>query len=551
MSLNQVGALSLKKNLMPTVDSWCGTVNFFRLYGAQTKFLIPGDIWREDVECFIRLQPMLTPSLTPMKAKVRHFVVPLRLVEPELAELIITGSRDGVLAEDTIPQFPSIFENVILDEDLEFTVHKDSILHVVFGVPAKKYDDSIIDSASAPRLYWLKAYLRIWWDYYRDENVPVVLKTISNGDYIEEYDDFDTLFEWVSQNCHNLRCLPVCLPKDYFGGVLPWQLKGQQPVLNIGNDFTTLHWKGITEENLPNSQTVAGFYAGADNTFRNAHEGLSTINANGGLGSNINASVQTFLDNIDVELQNLTINADDLRDMLAQTRILERLARTGSRYTEYLRANFGTSPADGTLQRAVYLGGFKQDILTTEVLQTGVGDTPVGTMRGHGISNAKNRMRPYVCKEFSLFFTTFEVEPQIQYTQGVSRELTYKSRFEFFNPSFQHLSEQEVRNGEVYFASDGENDETFGFRGIYDEFRTGKRRYFGEMLNSMAQWNQAITFSERPEFNGAFIDGTSYSSDFLRPFGLLSEDDGNPVIVDLYCRNTPLRPIIKEAIPMI
>lgn len=552
MSISSVTQLSLKKNLLPTVDSWCGSVNFFRLYGAQLKFLIPGDVWRETTECFIRFMPMLSPSLTPYKAKVRHFVVPLRLVEPDLTELIITGSKDGVVSENEIPQFPDICS--LLDSDVSYYVHKDSILHVIFGLPIGYEFDNSESISSLPRLYWLKAYCRIWWDYYRDENVKdFVLSPISSDDDDYKYtvgDDFEDFFDYVAHYAHNLRCLPICLPKDYIFGSLPWQLKGTQPTLNFGTDVS-LHWAN-TLQYIPQNNNLIGFSPAAGQSGQGAQNGLARYGATMTSGfDNLNNNIQTFLDNIDGTLDSATLNADKLRDLLAQTRILERLARTGSRYTEYLRGNFGVSPADGTLQRAVYLGGYKQDILTTEVLQTGTGDTPVGTMRGHGISNARNTMAPYFVKEFSLFFTTFEIEPQIQYTQGISRELTYKSRWEFFNPSFQHLSEQEVRNGEVYISNDGKNDETFGFRGMYDELRSGKRRYFGSMLTDLAYWNSAIQFRQRPNLNGYWLNGTNYSADFLRPFGLRGEGDGNPVIVDLYCRNTPLRPIVKEGIPLI
>ena len=123
------------------------------------------------------------------------------------------------------------------------------------------------------------------------------------------------------------------------------------------------------------------------------------------------------------------------RDMMAQTRIYERLARCGSRYTEYLRANFGVAPADGTLQRAQYLGGFKTKIVTTEVIQTaGAGDTPVGTLRGHGITHGTSTLKPFMAREIGVMIGILDVKPEIIYAQGVDRELTCRSRFDFLNP---------------------------------------------------------------------------------------------------------------------
>lgn len=560
------------RTLLPTRDRWCGTVDFFRLYGAQTKWLIPGDIWKEQVTNFIRLNPMLTPSLTPMTAKTRWFYVPLRLVEPELTELIITGSNNGKLSEETLPTFPSLASAWEADYNGNVYVQNDSIAHVIFQLPISStfldFDDYDWSAKTLPRLYWLKAYCRIWWDYYRDENLDLTLTTQlptaaaeTPTTYQVDGSDFDGFVDFVSKWSWCLRCLPTSLPKDYFTSALPWQLKGVSPSIAFSVE-PSLTWKRTDPSNpvqIPTSIHSAGFH---DSYYisdeRPAYHGLITDNASQGeidaqTSLWLDGAVQDFLDNISMRGATTSFNVSDLRDIFAQTRVFERLARTGSRYIEYLRANFGVAPSDGTLQRAQYLGGFSQDILTTEVLQTGVGDTPVGTMRGHGISSGTNSMKPFYNKEFGMLFTTFEVRPRIQYTQGIDRQLTYSSRYEFFNPSFQNLSEQEVRNGELYFDasnSDSLNDETFGFQGMYNELRSGKERMFGQMIQTQAQWNQAIHFDSRPSLNGAFINGTNYADSFLRPFGLADEDEySKPVIIDMYNLNTPFRPMIRNPTP--
>lgn len=548
-----------ERSLLPSRDRWCGTVDFFRLYGAQTRFLIPGDVWKEDVNVFIRCNPMLTPSLTPMRAKTRHFFVPLRMVEPDLAELVITGSNDGKLSDEVLPEFDSIVHNCLFEDEgmnLEY-VAQDSIAHVIFEIPFGFMSVDRKNDKALPRLYWLKAYCRLWWDWYRDENLAFTIKSTRPSDpsYNVDSGDFEDFFVYVSKYFTRIRCLPICLPKDYFTSSLPWQLKGIAPTIS----FTVsdgLRWNGLIGDNLAlqNAATV-GFY---DSNQGSAQEIMLTAPSRSETTiKNIDNSVQKFLSNVSFSAES-AFNASDMRDMFALTRVFERLARTGSRYVEYLRANFGIAPDDGTLQRAQYLGGFSQDVLTTEVLQNGPGDTPVGTMRGHGISNSSSHMTPYVCKEFGMLFTTFEIEPRIQYARGIKRELTYASRYDFFNPSFQRLSEQEVRKGEISFnidekLSSSSNDDTFGFQGIYNELRSGKERFFGSMLNDQAQWNQAIHVTPlmvASGINGALIDGTNYAKDFLRPFGLSGESEtAKPIIVDLYCVNTPYRPMIKESSP--
>lgn len=557
------------RTMLPSRDRWCGTVDFFRLYGAQTKFLIPGDIWKESVHAFIRLNPMLTPSLTPMSAKIRWFYVPLRLVEPDLTELIITGSKDGKLSEESLPEFPSLLSEWDYNGLDEIHVYRDSIAHVIFQVQNADFSNGDnLNEKHYPRLYWLKAYCRIWWDYYRDENLELTLVTYAifgedNDEPVTfqiDNSDFDSFFDFVAKYSWCLRCLPICLPKDYFTSSLPWQLKGVAPTVQFtvtSDDFSLQQtWQGGSGYNGNTQASIVGF---SGNTPNGVH-GLFANNDNSLNDDKINQHVQSFLDNIQNTITgqgstSLSFDASDMRDMFAETRVFERLARTGSRYIEYLRANFGTAPSDGTLQRAQYLGGFSQEILTTEVLQTGVGDTPVGTMRGHGISSASNSMEPFYNKEFGMLFCTFEVKPRVQYTQGIDRQLTYASRFEFFNPSFQNLSEQEVRNGEIYSVVERTgtyNTQTFGFQGMYNELRSGRERMFGEFIptGTQAQWSQAIDLKFKPSLNGAFINGVNYASSWLRPFGLSEESETTkPIIIDLYNVNTPLRPMIRNPTP--
>ena len=91
-----------------------------------------------------------------------------------------------------------------------------------------------------------------------------------------------------------------------------------------------------------------------------------------------------------------------------------------------------------------------------------------------------------------------DIKPETIYAQGVDRELTVRSRFDFLNPSFQHLSEQEVRKGEVYFGVDTDDDgnlinsQTWGFQPYAQELRTGIKHVCGDMRDSLSYWNQAL-----------------------------------------------------------
>lgn len=486
---------------------------------ALAKFVLPGDVWKISNNVLVRYQPTLAPILTRANVRMRYFFVPLRLVESNTDE-VITGSIDGHLKQGYNGPFHSFLDGAPSNR---LEVIKYSYWDYM-GIPCGDYKN-IRTADCMPAQYWSKAYYRIFWDYYRDENFTTP----------STYESFiDTMIEEGG----TAKPFSVNRTKDYFTSCLPWQLKGVTPTINFGSinynnvDFATRTGTGPTlSANLANGVPfIVGGEAGED---------------------------VSFVDNLKNALNSGTltgsINMDDLRTLSAQTRIFERLARCGSRYTEYLQSNFQIAPADGTLQRAQYLGGWKQPVITTEIAQTGTdGSNPVGTLRGHGISAGGNSIPTFVAREFGVLYGLLDVTPVSQYTQGINRELTYKSRFDFFNPSFQHLSEQEVRNGEVFInftetsTTQVKNDSTFGFQAYANELRSSHDIIVGDMRDGLSYWTQALHFNSRPNLNDKFIKAINFQSSYNSPFAVTN---AKPIIVD--CSNilNVYRPMVRYSTP--
>ena len=426
---------------------------FGRLIPVLEKFVLPGDVWRIGGDVLVRFQPQLAPSLTASIFRVRYFFVPLRLIEPN-AELVITGSKDGHLYSGELPVLDNLFSKVNKTQySNAYKILKHSLFDY-YGCQVGDYEQ-IKNEKFLPAAYWNKAYYRIIWDFYTDENI---------SNFHSSFDDFDTLYATIEKQGGQRLPESCSIPKDYFSSSLPWQLKGVTPALDINASATfTPNYVGTNFVDAYNlDEEAAGHHDEATRQiFGNpdldgtspASESPFAINREVG-ETNIQAAYEAGYINSQfitklakqqtVNLTGLSFNADELRTMMAQTRIFERLARCGSRYTEYLRSNFGTAPADDTLQRAQYLGGWKLPIVTTEVLQTAEdGTTPVGTMRGHAITRGGNKIDTFFAKEFGVIIGIAHILPKIEYTTGCPREMSYKERFDFFNPSLQHLSDQE------------------------------------------------------------------------------------------------------------
>ena len=398
---------------------------YYKLYPVFARFVIPGDVWKINCNALIRYQPMLSPSLTPCQARVRFFFVPLRLLEDK-TEFIITGSEDGYFNKNkSVPAFDAWKCN-------DPTVVKGSLAETMLGLPVGTDLDDLAVEESAPADYWRLAYYRCWWDYYRDEN-------LSTASAQGKFEDWIANSSTVTEDAGG-SLMSVCLPHDYFTKSLPWQLKGIAPAMSF--DLTGLNWVPYDDANpyAHSGATPVGFSYTAIGDHNKGLEVDYPSDFNPTQLENLNTNIQTFLNNVKGSV-NGAFTMADLRDLSAQTRVFERLARCGSRYTEYLRANFNTSPADETLQRAQYLGGVKIPIVVTEVPQVAGAvnssdqQTPVGTMRGKGISAGAGSIKSCHFKEFGVLLGLFDCRPALQYCQGLPREFTYKKRFDFFNPS--------------------------------------------------------------------------------------------------------------------
>lgn len=527
-------------------------IDFGDVVPVVARFVLPGDVLKISARLFVRYQPTLAPILNRCNIRIRYFFVNLRQVEPSI-ETIITGSKDG----RSVAEVP-VCDNFVayVNDDANYVVSKHKFWDYMH-VDCLNYK-SIKNDKCLPALYWYKAYMKIYWDYYRDEN-------LSDTDYEDFEDYWDNALKMLGGQAD---LFSASLPKDYFTSSTPFELKGEVPTFDVEvsspfSENSLIYNYGLMNESVPaygdNANLLVDLEPSSDGNWipravPNDKIYISPGSSAYGPEGEYDKPKPFLIGVRGSSLNNVwngfsgSFNARDVRRMFALTRIEERNMRCGSRYTEYLRANFHTSPADETLQRPVYLGGFKQPIVTNEVLQQAEdGSTPVGTMRGKGISDGGSTLKPYVAKEFGLLFGLVDVLPDVIYSSGIDRQLTYKSRFDFFNPSFQNLSEQEVRNGELYIStSDGKNDDTFGFQGMYNELRSRRNICTGDMRDGLKYWTQSIEFASRPNLNGAFISSASYKTNFKRPFSVVGS---NPILLHVDNMIDAYRPMVSEPTP--
>lgn len=388
--------------------------------------VLPGDTIQQSTSCFIRFSPMVAPVMHPVQVKIHHWYVPFRLVWDDFEDFI-TGGPDGL--NDSTPPY-AVRSNV--------NPQATGTLSDYLGIPPLLAND--VRFSTLP----FRAYQLIWNEWYRDQNLQ------------EEFEIPKTSGREVIGTSGTSTLRYSAWGKDYFTTATPWEQKGiavQVPVNGVpsgtltfsGTGAPTFSTGGVSGRQLYNSIVNDGGEDGGTDLNRLGITG-AVGSASGPLVWDDPKLTATFTG--DSQLGAIDLN--QLREAFALQRFEEHRALYGSRYVEYLRY-LGVKASDARLQRPEYLGGGRSVIQFSEVLQTAAdGDTPVGTMRGHGIGAIRtNRYRRFI-EEHGLILTLMTVRPISVYTQGLPRMWSRFSKEDYWQKELEHIGQQEIRNSEVY-----------------------------------------------------------------------------------------------------
>lgn len=434
--------------------------------------VLPGDSFRHATSVFMRLAPMLAPVMHPVTVRIHHWFIPTRLLWDDFEDFITGGPTNTDVSE-----FPTITA-----PSGGFAVGS---LADHLGLPPKIGG---IEVSALP----FRAYNLVYNEWYRDQDLETE-KALS----LESGPDTTTATDL-------LRC---DWERDYFTTARPWPQKG--PDVSVPVNLTAAGDPTIELTGQPalSSSGVSWIQMG-DPASRNAWSSpVSNEPANAGLTVNRGTLAINFQSG-NPELGSVNINS--LREAFALQRFAEHRAMYGSRYVEYLRY-LGIKASDARLQRPEYLGGGKQTIQFSEVLQTAEGTDPVGTLRGHGIAAMRsNRYRRFF-EEHGFVLSIMLVRPKAIYMQGIPRSWLRRVREDFFQTELQHIGQQEVYTKELYGAApDGDDGglKVFGYQNRYDEYRGHESYVCGEFRDILDYWHLARSFSNEPVLNADFISAT-------------------------------------------
>lgn len=420
--------------------------------------VLPGDTVQHATSALVRAAPLVAPVMHPVHCRIHHWFVPYRLLWDEWEDFI-TGGPDGMNASD----FPHIVRTGVGPGV--------GTLGDYLGVPEGTYAG--LEISALP----YRAYNLIWNENYRDQD-------LQTERVIQKTGGVDTVTERTLCN--------VAWEKDYFTSSRPFTQKGPEVTLPIGGLADVVPaGTGRPEFNVPGGTSAINAITGNNQvTWNAANTGTAPATwSNPALAADLSSASA------------VTIN--QLREAFAIQRYEEARARYGSRYVEYL-AYLGVRSSDARLQRPEYLGGGKQTIQFSEVLQTAEGTDPVGMLRGHGIGAMRsNRFRRFF-EEHGIVMSLMSIKPRTVYMQAMNRSWFRQVKEDFWQRELEHIGQQAVYNREIYAPHPTPND-VFGYQDRYDEYRRMESGVAGEFRTVLNYWHMARDFAAPPVLNGAFV----------------------------------------------
>lgn len=467
--------------------------------GELVPFLVqeiyPGDSFDIDSKAVVRAtSAFLKPVMDDCFLDMFYFFVPNRLVDTRWQAVMGENTQSAWAPAGTV-QAPVVYPSA--------SIPVGSIADYM-GIPTGMAFTS--SKAPAINLYPFRAFALIWNDWFRDENVaPPMAIQKGSASVLESFNSNP----W---SVTNYTGMPPKVAKvhDYFTSALPEPQKGSAQSI-VGTQLYPVIPLNVETGNLVSNQTKV-VIAGPSTPVSTPSALTTSATSYLAASAPANAPTSTFLgfDNLFAR-NDQGISVNDLRLSVQLQKQLERDARSGSRYIEYIRAAFGVDAGDYRLQRPEFLGGSRNPISIQQVPQTSQGTTesPLAELGAYSLSMGSARAKKGFV-EHGFVIGVMCIRQYHTYQQGVERFWRRRNRIDYFDPVFQSIGEQPVYQNELYALA--EKDNVFGYQEAWADLRYRPNRVSGKMRSTVADsldiWHFGDEYSSAPVLNQTFINET-------------------------------------------
>lgn len=469
---------------VPRVDIPRST--FDRSHGHKTTFnggdlvpffvdeALPGDTLNLKTAGFARMATPIYPVMDNLYLDTFFFSVPVRQVWDNWRKFCGEQEDPGDSIDYTIPTYSTT------------STATTGKIYDYMGIPLVS---GITFNALPLRAFW-----HIWNEWFRDQNLQDSAKIDTS--------DTNAVLTASSSESRSSGADQHTLPQrgkrhDYFTSCLPWPQKGDDVSLPLGTsaDIFTTTTSSSNYVTVGNGSTAYRMIADSADGYRLDHSAEAS------------GSTPTLYADLSSATA-ATIN--DLRESFQIQKLLEKDARSGTRYSEVIRSHFGVTFMDVTY-RPEYLGGGSTPININPVASTYDNDTTstkgelgafaTASFNGHGFVKSFT--------EHCYIIGICNVRADLTYQQGLNRLWSRSTRYDFFWPSLAQIGEQAVLNKEIWADGSANDDLVFGYQERYGEYRYKPSQVTGlfrsDAASNIDEWHLSADFASLPSLNYSFI----------------------------------------------
>jgi hypothetical protein len=487
--------------------------SFNRSHGYKTTFdagylipvyvdeALPGDTITMNPTMFARLNTPIYPIMDNMFLDVHFFSVPVRQIWDNFRKFTGEQANPSDSTDYTVPVCTATAT----------TGYSNQSLQDYMGLPTQvpDYEHSAL---------FTRAYNHIYNEWFRDQNLV-------DSAVVDTDDGPDSPSDYVLRKRGKRH--------DYFTSSLPWLQKGDAVDLPLGSSApitTDADWQDkIGVISTTQSNNLVALYDKAPDIAL----GSGTVASTDGLYADLSIATAA------------TIN--QLRQAFQIQKLLERDARSGTRYSEIVKAHFGVSFMDVTY-RPEFLGGTSTPINVTSVPQTSeTGTTPQGTLAAFGTATLQGGGFTKSFTEHCIVMGIASVRADLTYQQGLNRMFSRSTRYDFYWPALAHIGEQSVLNKEIYLDGSANDEAVFGYQERWAEYRYKPSLITGKLRSNDAltldAWHLSQEFGSLPALNQTFIEETPPMD---RVVAVTTEPD---FLMDCYFNLQCARPMPLYSVP--
>lgn len=465
--------------------------------------VLPGDTFSVDTAAIIRMTTPKYPVMDDSFIDFYYFYCPNRILWDNFKYFMGEVEETPWMPTKTyaVPQI-----KINGKEDMPMPNEK-SILDYM-GVPTKIKKSFSINALP------IRAYVKIWNEFFRDENVDnaAVFKTddenINYSMYGIEGQQEPTMEEALLTAIKGGDLLPVNKFHDYFTSCLPYPQRGPTVTLPLTGN-ARVEWSFSAQElqdyGIMTSNGATHLIPASGNTLgapmtdeSNGKPRVLLGKDSGGVSKWV--PMEARLDNA----TSATIN--QLRQAISVQQYYEALARGGSRYREQVQAIWDVIISDKTVQVPEYLGGGRYHVNINQIVQTSGQqtnkDTPIGETGAMSVTPISESSFTKSFEEHGFIIGVCCVRHNRSYQQGLERFWNRKDRLDYYVPQFANLGEQPVKKKEIMLTGDTTDDETFGYQEAWADYRMKPNRVSGLMRSNATEtldfWHYADYYSKVP-----------------------------------------------------